>query len=199
MVEAIVARYGYWMLFAGSAVEGDAFLITAVFLARRGYLQLTLTMVVAALGTSAANHIYYWVARRRGRQALDSLESNSRLARLTGRVARHSSWLLLVSRFVYGMRIAIPAACGATGMRPLTFTAIDLIGAAVWSVTIGFAGVAIGQALHLVVSDLHRHEWLVAGVLLFVVSVVIVLMHGRDWKGFVLVERLLAKIIRKKE
>ncbi|MEZ5319502.1 MAG: DedA family protein [Vicinamibacterales bacterium] len=191
-MDQALAHYGYLVLFAGAAFEGDAFLLAATFLAHRGYLDLHTTIVVAALGTSAANHAYYWIARRHGRQALASLAASKRLSRITAAVTRHAPWLLFVSRFLYGLRIAIPAACGATGMRAGLFSAVDLAGSAVWAVTIGLAGVAIGRGLELIVEDLHRHEGLVALVILLVV-VVGLAVRGRDWKGGALVEHLVGR------
>ena len=61
-------RFGYAMVFAAAAVEGDATLVTATFLAHRGYLRLAPVIIAAALGTICANQAYYWIGRRRRRQ-----------------------------------------------------------------------------------------------------------------------------------
>ena len=195
MLESAVAKYGYLVLFAGSAIEGDAFLVASTFLAQRGYLDLSTTIVVAALGTSAANHAYYWLARWRGRQMVAALSASPRLSRMSRGLARHARWLLFISRFMYGLRIAIPATCGATGMRPLAFSAVDLAGSAVWAVTVGLAGVAIGHALELVIADLQTHEWLVAGVLMGLV-VLVLAFRGRDWEAGAIVEHELEETFR---
>ncbi len=84
-------------------------------------------------------------------------------------------------------------------MRPLAFSVIDVVGAALWSVTIGLAGLAIVHGLELLVADLHQHEWLVATGLLAAVSLVLLVIHGLDCKTFVIVERLLGKVIRRKD
>jgi hypothetical protein len=61
------------------------------------------------------------------------------------------------------------------------------------------AGLAIVHGLELLVADLHQHEWLVATGLLAAVSLVLLVIHGRDWKTFVIVERLLGEVIRRKD
>ena len=86
---------------------------------------------------------------------------------------------MFFSRFVYGFRIAIPAACGATGMSPLRFTIGDVAGSIVWSVTVGLAGFAIGQLLEQWVEDLRRYEWWIA-LALFCGVLAALAWHGRD-------------------
>jgi membrane protein DedA with SNARE-associated domain len=146
MLQAALLRYGYVMLFFGAAVEGDASLLTAVFLAHRGYFSTPAVIVTAALGTSVANQVYFWVGRRRGRGTLKRIAAGKRFARLGHALTRHTKLLLFVSRFLYGFRIAIPAACGASGMSPRAFIFIDLGGATLWSV-VGLAGYSIGRAM----------------------------------------------------
>jgi hypothetical protein len=57
MLADIILRYGYALVFVSAAVEGDATLLTATFLAHRGYLQLDLVIVVAAAATVAINQV----------------------------------------------------------------------------------------------------------------------------------------------
>lgn len=140
MLAAVFLKYGYALVFVAAAVEGDATLVTATFLAHR------------------ENHTVQWV--------LD-------------RIARHGTMLVLFSRFVYGFRIAIPAACGATGMSPVKFTIGDIIGSIVWSVLVGLAGFAIGQLLDRLLDDLRRYEWPIA-VVLFCGVVLALAWRGRD-------------------
>ena len=86
-------------------------------------------------------------------------------ARVLGWIARYGIQLVLCSRFIYGCRIAIPVACGATGMPPGRFTAGDITGAIIWSAIVSIAGYAMGEALEYVFADLRRYEWWIAGVL----------------------------------
>ena len=67
-------------------------------------------------------------------------------------------------------------------MSALRFTLVDTIGSAVWAVTIGLAGYAIGQALEFLVADLRRHEWWIAGALLATVLIALA-RWGRDLTG----------------
>ena len=46
-MEALLARYGYLILFPGIVVEGEAFLLAGSFMAHRGVLDLPLVIAVA--------------------------------------------------------------------------------------------------------------------------------------------------------
>ena len=134
MLTDAVLHYGYVVIFAAAAVEGDATLLTATFLAHRGYFHLDVVMVVAGAATVTINQVYFWLARRHGQKHLDAMRHHPVYGRVLDWVVRYNSQLVLGSRFIYGFRIAIPAACGASGMSPLRFTVFDLAGAALWSV-----------------------------------------------------------------
>ena len=179
MLADVILRYGYALVFVAAAVEGDATLLTATFLAHRGYLKLDLVIVVAAAATVTINQVYFWLARAYARQRVAALRANRRVVLVLDRIERHGTWLVLFSRFAYGFRIAIPAACGATGMSPVTFAIGDAVGSIVWSIAVGLAGFAIGQLLDRLLDDLRRYEWWIA-LALFCGMLAALAWHGRD-------------------
>jgi membrane protein DedA with SNARE-associated domain len=190
MLTAQLLQYGYVLLFVLAAVEGDASLLTATFLAHRGYLNLAGVIVTAAVATCTANQVYYWLGRKHARAALDRLHSHRWFGWMRSALSQHSPLLLFVSRFLYGLRVAIPLGCGAVGMRPIVFLALDLAGAALWSLIIGLAGLAIGESLEVLIGDIRRHEWPVALAVLGV-TMLILSFRGRDYSGVVVAEKLL--------
>ena len=122
----LLQQYQYWILLLGSVFEGDATLISASFLAHQGLLSLPLVVVTAAFSTTGANEVYYLVARRRGRIQWERKAAKQLYYRkVQAWLQRRGSLLMLFSRFIFGLRIAIPAACGASGMSPLRFFALN--------------------------------------------------------------------------
>jgi membrane protein DedA with SNARE-associated domain len=190
MLTTELLRYGYVLLFFAAAFEGDASLLTATFLAHRGYFNLPAVIATAAVATCCANQAYYWLGRRHARSALDRLHTHRWFGWLRRALARHSPLLLFVSRFLYGLRIAVPLGCGAGGMHPVEFAALDLAGAALWATVVGLAGWAIGHGLEALAGDIRRHEGAIALALLLV-TFALLAIRGRDWKGAVVAERLL--------
>jgi len=179
MLADVILRYGYALVFVSAAVEGDATLLTATFLAHRGYLQLDLVIIVAGAATVAINQVYFWLARLYAQKRIAAFRANRSIQRIIDRIDRHGTLLVFFSRFIYGFRIAIPAACGATGMSPIRFTIGDVAGSVVWSVVVGLAGFAIGQLLDRLLDDLRRYEWWIA-LALFCGVLIVLAWHGRD-------------------
>jgi membrane protein DedA with SNARE-associated domain len=179
MFAHLILRYGYAMIFVAAAAEGDATLLTAAFLARRGYLHLDLVMLVAASATIAINQAYFWLGRLYGPMRLAAMRQHGASRRVVKWVEQHGLPLVVGSRFVYGFRIAIPAACGATRMSPLTFSLGDVIGSMLWVVVIGGGGYAIGHMLTVMFDDLRAHEWWIADVV-FLGALILLARQGRD-------------------
>jgi membrane protein DedA with SNARE-associated domain len=179
MLADVITRYGYALIFVAAAVEGDSTLLTATFLAHRGYLQLDLVMLTAATATVAINQVYFWIGRRYGQQWVAASRYRQTFTRVLTWSRRHRMPLIVGSRFVYGFRIAIPIACGATGISPLRFTMGDVAGSIVWATVVGMAGYAIGQVLEYLLDDLRRHEGWIA-LTVFAVGVALLAWRGRD-------------------
>jgi phosphatidylglycerol lysyltransferase len=147
-MEVLLLKYGYVLLFLGVIVEGEVFLIAGAFLAHRGYFDLPVVIAVAITANAVANQLYYRAARARGRDWLERRRgARARYRTIIERTARHGPLLLLGSRFAYGFRVVIPAACGAVGMSPLVFTICDLISGALWAVVVAFIGIHFGAAV----------------------------------------------------
>jgi lysylphosphatidylglycerol synthetase-like protein (DUF2156 family)/membrane protein DedA with SNARE-associated domain len=189
MVESELIRYGYLLLFVGVAVEGDAFLLAAAFLAHRGYLHLGWVIAVAAFGTLVADQVYYQLARSRGRETFARrAATDPRFERVRGWLEKRGSLLLFLSRFMYGFRIAIPVSCGAVGMPAPRFVAVNLAGSLVWAVLFGVVGYAFGNALEVLLADLVIYERFIAAAL-FVAAAAAVAYRSREVRARILALR----------
>lgn len=187
-------HYGYLLLFLGSTIEGDAVLLAAAFLAHRGYFHLLPVILTAAAGNTLADQIYFYVARRRGQEAFArKAAEDPRYDRLRGWVQRHGPALLFASRFLYGLRIAIPAACGAAGMTPWTFFIVNLAGGLFWATVFGLGGYALGDSLERLLVNLQHYEWGIAA-LLAGFAVIGLLLHRTDLRGALALLRRPARV-----
>jgi phosphatidylglycerol lysyltransferase len=179
-MEALLVRYGYALLFVGVAFEGEAVLLAAGLLAQRGLFRLPVVVAVAIAANSLADQAYFQLARQRGRAWLEKrFGQNPGYRRLIGLMSRHAPLLLVASRFAYGLRIAIPAACGALGMGVLAFTLVDVVAGALWAVPMGLAGYYVGGALGPLLDGVRRYEEGVALVLLVTAAAGIGARHAR--------------------
>lgn len=147
-MELLLLKYGYLLLFLGVMFEGEAVLLAASVLAHEGVLRLPAVIVVAVLANSTIDQVYYLLARARGRPWLERrFGGDRRFARLVTLIERHGRLLLLGSRFAFGFRILIPAACGALGMPAASFTATNVLAGVLWAVPTALLGYYGGGAL----------------------------------------------------
>ncbi len=180
MIESELLHYGYLFILVGTVIEGDATLLTAAFLAHRGYFRLSWVMIAACLTTLLASHGYYEFARRTGSSWLEG-HRTARLDRVVGWSRKRGGPLLVASRFMIGFRTLVPIVCGATGMSPSKFLIWNSIGAALWAVVFGAAGYLGGHALTIVLGDIRRHEKTIAVAMAVLVSGAILWRtHGRE-------------------
>jgi phosphatidylglycerol lysyltransferase len=172
-VEALLARYGYLILFPGVMVEGEAFLLAGSFMAHRGVFELPIVIAVAMAATMIGDQVYYRAARARGRAWIERRKgSRAKYAKWIDLASRRGVWLLLASRWTFGLRIVIPAACGAVGMSPAVFTGVDFVAVLIWAVALGLAGYYSGAAVERHLKDIqHVGGWILLAAVLSAAAV----------------------------
>jgi membrane protein DedA with SNARE-associated domain len=165
---SLVQTYGYLAVFVGTLLEGETLLALAGLAAHRGYLALPWVIAVAALGAFLGDQVYFLVGRRNGARVLARFP---RLApgieRIERLLERYGAPIVVLVRFLYGLRAVGPIAIGMTGMGWGRFAALNALGAALWAALVASLGYALGNALTLILGDLQRIE----GVLFAAVAV----------------------------
>ncbi len=86
-----------------------------------------------ALGGAAGDQIWFYLLRGR----IHWLDRYPKLGkyrdRVIARVHANETGLVLASRFLPGLRTAIPIACAYAGTKPLKFSALNLVSAFAWA------------------------------------------------------------------
>jgi phosphatidylglycerol lysyltransferase len=174
-MEALLIKYGYLVLLLGIAVEGEVFLLAASYLAHNNQIfSLPLVILTAIIANSGANQVYYILARTRGRAWLQKrFGDHPRFQKVVNLITRHGNWILFGSRYAFGFRIIIPAACGALNMPTVRFTTINVLASILWAVPTALVGFYLGDfAERLILGFSHYELWVVAA---FFVAAVLVL------------------------
>lgn len=181
-METELLRYGYLFILLGTVVEGDATLLTAAFLAHRGYFRLSLVMAAAGLSTFAASQAYYLTARSAGISWLEHVRRRGpRFEKIVHWATEHGGPMMLASRFLVGFRTLVPIVCGATGMQPARFALWNFAGAAAWTAIFASAGYFGGHILETLIADVRKHEKAIAAVIAVTVAGFILWRtHGRE-------------------
>jgi membrane protein DedA with SNARE-associated domain len=156
---SLVQSYGYPVVFVGTLLEGETILALAGLAAHRGYLALPWVIAVAALGGFLGDQLYFLVGRRGGARVLARFPKLAPgVEQVARRVERYGAPIVILVRFMYGLRSVGPIAIGMTGMRWVRFAALNALGAALWAALVAAAGYALGDALTLILGDLRRVE-----------------------------------------
>lgn len=158
-IEQWLDQYGYWALFFGVILEGPITLTLAGFLAHQGYLNLWAVLAVAGTASFLVIEIAYLVGLRAGEYLIARWPIWRRNhARFTTLMARYKAFFMVGFRFLAGSHSVIPAAIGMAGVRPAYFSAMNAIGAALWTLIYFPLGYFFGHAFETCVADIKLHE-----------------------------------------
>jgi membrane protein DedA with SNARE-associated domain len=159
-METLIQTYGYWGVLVGTFLEGETVLILGGFAAHRGYLNLGGVVLAAFVGTLCGDQFFFYLGRRHGRATLARYPLwKTKSARARRLLEKHRIPLILVFRFLYGLRSVIPFAIGLSKVPAAEFVALNVLGAAFWACAVGFGGYLFGQGLQLVLADVKHYEW----------------------------------------
>ncbi len=169
MLASLISRYGYLAIVVGCFLEGETILVLGGFAAHRGLLWLPGVMLSAFVGSLASDQLFFYLGRRHGAAFVARRPRlQPGVARARALVERYDTLLILSFRFLYGLRNVTPLALGMSGVSALKFTALNVVGAALWAIGVGLLGWFVGSAAKQLLGHLERYELRVAGVILAV-------------------------------
>ena len=123
----------YLPIYIAAIIEGEIYYSKVCADAVAGRAFWPFVLIAGALGGSTGDNIWFYLLRGR----LHWLDRYPRFAKYRGRVDKHvhesETGLILVSRFLPGLRTAIPIACASASVRPLKFTSLNLLSAFAWA------------------------------------------------------------------
>ncbi|HET9629176.1 MAG TPA: DedA family protein [Novosphingobium sp.] len=175
LLVSLVHRLGVIGVALGAGLEGETAVVLGGTAAQRGLFSPIACAVAAWLGSFLADQFVFWLSReQRQRPFVQKLAGQPRVGRALGVIDRHP-WLFCFGfRFVYGFRIAGPAAVGLSAVPGRVFVGWNALSAAVWAAVFTFMGYRFGDALLAAVRPLLHLPHI--GVELGVVAVVLALL-----------------------
>ena len=127
----------YLAVFIAAIIEGEIVFVAASVLVSLGRLDAWGVFFAAAVGGSMGDQFYFYALRGRLRCWLDRFPKMQKKQELmTAFVKRNSTGMVLASRFLPGLRVAIPVACAHAGVSPLRFSTFSLISSTAWAAAI---------------------------------------------------------------
>jgi membrane protein DedA with SNARE-associated domain len=174
-VQPLLARYGYGAAFAAVMAEGmgiptpgQTLLMAGALEAAEGRMNIAVLLFVVTAAAALGNSLGYAVGRWGGRVALNKLRVNSqRQQRLEDLFKQRGGLVILLARFLDGLRQLNGIVAGVLQMPWWTFTAYNVAGAILWTFSWGLGTYILGRDLHFLAAFFHRHSRL-----LYVLSVI---------------------------
>ena len=151
--------HGYWVLFVGTFLEGEAILLLAGFLAFQGYLNIVAVICIAWAGSFIGDQFYFYLGHFKGRGLLKRFHSIARKFREALKmIEKYGKLVAFISRFTYGFRIVLPIILGITNLAPRTFLWINLASALIWAVAFSLGGYLFGKSASLLFDNVSNYE-----------------------------------------
>jgi len=179
--EAFGAHLGYLAVLIGTLLEGEAVLFLAGLAAQHGYLSFPLVAAIGAVGGFAADQSLFFIGRRFGNRLLVRFPSlAARAPRVQALVKRWDVLVVVLVRFLYGLRIAGPIVIGSCGIVAWRLVLFNFIGAVIWAFLVAGVGYFAGQAVQQWFGPLHHtHVFLLMAAVLAVMLISIVIAIRR--------------------
>jgi membrane protein DedA with SNARE-associated domain len=179
-------HWGYWAIalllllenIGIPVVPGELAMIGGAIFAGtgRGGLNIVLVGLVAVTAAIVGAEIGYYIGRFAGRELILHygkyvLLKPEHLERAEAVVDRYGGIVVIIARFIVGLREANGIIAGITQMRWLTFLIFNVIGACAWVATWVTLGYVAGDHIGTIYADINRY-------FLYVLIALVVLLAG---------------------
>ena len=160
-------------------------LVSSIWLVSAGVsISIGVTVVaVAWCATVIGNLIGYAIGRRAGRRLLLAIGVGSqRIARVEDFVRRYGPAIIIIARFVDGLRQLSSIVAGSMGMPWRSFLTFVLIGATLWAGTIGIGAYYLERDFHAIAGffvHLEPYGWIITGGLILALLVYLLQQRKR--------------------
>jgi membrane protein DedA with SNARE-associated domain len=163
-------HYGLWAILLlvfledfGVPVPGETVLIAAAVYAGSGRLNIVAVAVIAFAAAVLGDNIGYAIGRFGGQAVVLRwgkyiFLTPERLEKAQSFFNRHGGKIIVIARFVEGLRQANGIIAGISGMRWLRFLAFNMIGAALWVGTWVCVGYFAGQHITSIYNYITRYS-----------------------------------------
>ena len=181
-LEPTLNHYGYLAVVAlvliedfGVPVPGETVLILAAVYAGAGRLNILLVALLGFLGALLGDNIGFAIGHFGGRPLAERYGryiflTPERLEKATSFFDRHGGKIIIVARFIEGLRQANGIIAGISGLRWTRFLVFNAIGAALWVAVWTSVGYFSGSHIDTIYATATRYDKYLAVALALVVA-----------------------------
>ena len=192
-LEPTLNHYGYLAVVAlvliedfGVPVPGETVLILAAVYAGAGRLNIVLVALLGFLGALLGDNIGFAIGHFGGRPLAERYGryiflTRERLEKATSFFQRHGGKIIIVARFIEGLRQANGIIAGISGLRWTRFLVFNAIGAALWVAVWTSVGYFSGSHIDTIYADATRYDkYLVVALVLVLAAYIALRMRRRS-------------------
>lgn len=145
-MEELIREWGYIVLFLYSFGGGFIALAAAGVLSYTGDLNIVISILVAGTSNFIGDQFLFLMARHNKQYAKDMMKKYGRkvaLAHLMMR--RYGSYVIVVQKYIYGIKTLIPLAMGLTKYNSKRFMMYNALATVLWAVIVGSVSYLMGE------------------------------------------------------
>jgi len=151
----------------GVPVPGETVLILASVYAGTGRLNIAIVALFGFVGAVLGDNIGFAIGHFGGRPLIQRYGryiflTPERVNRATGFFDRHGGWIIIIARFIEGLRQANGIIAGLSGIHWAKFLAFNAIGAALWVAVWTGIGYLSGSHINAIYETATRYSTYVA-------------------------------------
>jgi membrane protein DedA with SNARE-associated domain len=197
-LEPTLDNYGYLAVAGfvlvedfGVPVPGETILILGAVYAGTGRLNILLVALIGFLAAALGDNIGFAIGHLGGRRLVERfgryiLLTPERLQKATDFFERHGGKIVVVARFIEGLRQANGIIAGITGMHWAKFLAFNALGAALWVAVWTSVGYFSGSHINTIYNTAtHYSTYLAVAVAVFILAYITrrLWKHRHRWAG----------------
>ncbi|SDT71892.1 DedA family protein [Actinoplanes derwentensis] len=186
-VAPILDRWGYLAIGGVIVVEsfgvpapGQTIMVAGSIYAGYGRMNIFLVALISFATAVIGDNIGYWIGLRGGRRIVHRwgkyiFVTPARLAKAEEFFARRGNRIIVVARFIDGLRQLNGVIAGITRMPWRTFLLYNAIGAALW---VGFwctLAYFLGSNLVMIMGQVHKYQWPAIGLVVVAIATYVTL------------------------
>ncbi len=143
-----LSTYGYLVVFLYSLGGGMVALIGAGVLSFMGKMDLTLSISIAFIANFIGDGLLFYMARYHKREMMEYFTKHKRKLAFSHLILkRRGAWIIVIKKFLYGLKTLIPIAVGLSKYDFLKFSLYNALGAFIWAIVVGGGSYLFGGAI----------------------------------------------------
>jgi membrane protein DedA with SNARE-associated domain len=168
-----LATYGYIVLFLYSFGGGMVAIIAAGVLSYQGAMNLEISIAVAASANFIGDTTLSILSRYNREAVMPYIKKHRRKLAL-GHILmkKYGDKIIIIKKFIYGLKTLIPIAVGLTKYPLLKFNILNFIAAIIWALSLGYGSYYAGEYFTKIFHALEDKPYLAPVILLFLIYLI---------------------------